>query len=127
MPSVAPPWTALLAGGVLLTGALSLGPVVWPRPQAPQVTRVALNAPAATTPRTEPPVYAATASVQPLISGRLNLNTASTEQLEALPKVGPALAARIVAARPLRSLADLDRVKGIGPSALKALQGLVTF
>ncbi|MBZ9713141.1 ComEA family DNA-binding protein [Deinococcus multiflagellatus] len=130
MPS-SPPWNALLAGGVLLTAALSLGPVIWPRAQAPQVTRVALPAPAATAPSreapTSPATYPATASVQPLISGRLNLNTATTEQLEALPKVGPALAARIVAGRPYRTLADLDRVKGIGPSALKTLQGLVTF
>ncbi|PTA67831.1 ComEA family DNA-binding protein [Deinococcus arcticus] len=126
MPSVAPPWTALLAGGVLLSAALSLGPALWPRPQAPQVTRVALGTPMAAT-SAEPPTYPATASVQPLISGRVNLNTASTEQLEALPRVGPALAARIVAGRPYRSLADLDRVKGIGPSALQTLRGLVTF
>ncbi|WP_221088120.1 ComEA family DNA-binding protein [Deinococcus aquaedulcis] len=126
MPS-SPPWSALLVGGVLLTAGLSLGPVIWPRAQAPQVTRVALPAPAATAPSREPPTYPATASVQPLISGRLNLNTATTEQLEALPRVGPAVAARIVAGRPYRSLADLDRVKGIGPSALQTLQGLVTF
>ncbi|GGR59707.1 competence protein ComEA [Deinococcus seoulensis] len=123
-------WTALLTAGTLLCAALSLGPALLPRPQVPAVTRVNLPPPAA--PPTagatrEPPSYPATASVQPLISGRVNLNTATPEQLEALPKVGPSLAAKLIAGRPYRSLADLDRVKGVGPSTLKTLTPLVSF
>lgn len=113
-----------LGVGVLLVAGLALGPLLRPA-TAPTVTRAALPAPAqAAAPA---PEYPTTASVKPLISGRVNLNSASREQLEALPRVGPALAARIVAARPYRSLADLDRVKGIGPSTLAALAPLVTF
>ena len=52
---------------------------------------------------------------------RVHLNTATPAELEALPRIGPALAARIRAARPFRRLADLDRVKGIGPATLKVL------
>jgi competence protein ComEA len=52
-------------------------------------------------------------------------NTASPEVLGALPKLGPALVGRLVAARdeaPFRSLDDLDvRVRGIGPATLAAL------
>ncbi|WP_291430033.1 ComEA family DNA-binding protein [Deinococcus sp.] len=124
-------WTALLAAGTLLCAAFSLGPALLPRPQVPVVTRVPLPPPSPTTApsgsRQEPPVYPATASVQPLISGRVNLNTATPEQLEALPKVGPSLAAKLIAGRPYRSLADLDRVKGVGPSTLKTLSPLVSF
>lgn len=119
------PWTALLAAGTLLVGGLSLQPTLFAAPHAPAVTRAAL--PPVQVAADPAPVYPTTASVTPLISGRLNLNTASREQLEALPKVGPALAERILAGRPYRSLADLDRVKGVGPGTLRALGPLVTF
>jgi competence protein ComEA len=122
-------WTLGLGIGVLLVGALALGPLVLPRPQVPTVTRVALPEPTAPVPTAspEPPTYPTTASIRPLISGKVNLNTASQEQLEALPKVGPAMAARIIAARPLRSQADLDAIKGVGEATLKVLVPLVSY
>ncbi|MCB9496578.1 MAG: ComEA family DNA-binding protein [Fibrobacteria bacterium] len=64
------------------------------------------------------------------VPARINPNTATREQLIALPGVGPALAARILEARvksPFRSLADLDRVKGIGPAKLETLRSHLTF
>lgn len=73
------------------------------------------------------PEYPATVSITPLVSDQLNLNTATEEQLESLPKVGPALAGRILAGRPYRGLDDLDAVKGVGPSLMKTLSPLVTF
>ncbi|GAA5512553.1 hypothetical protein Dcar01_01269 [Deinococcus carri] len=118
-------WTGVLASGLLTVAFLTLGPVLHPAPRVPTVTRVDLPPPRQA--QAAAPEYPTTASVQPLISGRVNLNSASLEQLEALPKVGPSLAARIVAGRPYRSLADLDRVKGVGPSTLAALAPLVTF
>ncbi|MDR6219545.1 MULTISPECIES: ComEA family DNA-binding protein [Deinococcus] len=121
-------WTLLLGGAVLLAAAFTLLPALFPQPRVPTVTRAALPAATSPVPSTpEPPTYPTTSSITPLISGRVNLNSASLEQLEALPKVGPALASRIVAGRPYRSLADLDRVKGVGPAALKALGPLVSF
>lgn len=121
----------VLGGGLLLVAALSLGPVLFPAPRVPVVTRVSLPAPAVP-PGTalagaSAPEYPTTASVTPLLSGRLNLNAATPEQLEALPRVGPALARRLIEARPYHTLGDLDRVKGVGPGTLNILAPLVTF
>jgi competence ComEA-like helix-hairpin-helix protein len=55
----------------------------------------------------------------------VDLNRADSEALQTLPGVGPALAARILAARQERvftSLDDLDRVPGIGPATLARLR-----
>lgn len=60
-------------------------------------------------------------------TGRVNVNTASPSELEALPGVGPKMAAKIVAGRPFAGMADLDKVKGIGPSMLKKLEPFVKF
>lgn len=116
-------WSALLLGAALLCGAWALWPVAFPAPRVPTVSHTDL--PLAQV--AAAPDYPATASITPLVSGLLNLNTATQEQLESLPKVGPALAERILAGRPYRSLQDLDAVKGIGASLMKTLTPLVTF
>jgi competence ComEA-like helix-hairpin-helix protein len=58
--------------------------------------------------------------------GRINVNTASQAELEALPGIGPVIARRIVAGRPYRSVEELDRVKGIGKKRLEEIRPLVT-
>ncbi len=59
------------------------------------------------------------------------VNEASSEDLEAIDGVGPALAAAIVTDRaargPFRSAADLDRVRGIGPSKAAAIDRHVIY
>jgi phosphatidylserine/phosphatidylglycerophosphate/cardiolipin synthase-like enzyme len=60
-------------------------------------------------------------------NGDLNVNTATPQQLESLPGIGPELAKRIIAGRPYRRLLDLERVRGLGPRKLEALQGHVGF
>jgi len=62
----------------------------------------------------------------PLAPGeRIDVNRADVVELDRLPKVGPALAARIVARRtergPFRTLADLDSVPGVGEALLAAV------
>jgi competence protein ComEA len=63
-------------------------------------------------------------------SAKIDLNTASEAQLDTLPGVGPATAGKIVSDRtengPFRTVDDLLRVPGIGPSKLEALKDLVT-
>jgi competence ComEA-like helix-hairpin-helix protein len=60
------------------------------------------------------------------LSGKLNLNTATEEQLMMLPTVGPAKAERIVTWRKknggFKRTADLRRVKGFGYKTFKRLE-----
>ena len=55
----------------------------------------------------------------------VNVNTASAEDLEAIPGIGPAMAARIIANRPYGAVDDLLRVKGIGPATLEKIRPYV--
>ena len=59
----------------------------------------------------------------------VDLNLASREDLQSLPGVGPALAARIVDARardgPFASVEDLRRVRGVGRATLERLRPLL--
>src|SRR5262249_29473839 len=57
---------------------------------------------------------------------RVNINTATVQELEALPGIGPVLAGRIIVGRPYRSVKELDRVPGIGPQRLEKIRSLVT-
>ncbi|MCR2809531.1 MULTISPECIES: ComEA family DNA-binding protein [unclassified Microbacterium] len=70
------------------------------------------------------------APVSPPGDGRVNLNTASEAELDTLPRIGPALAARIIEWRDANgrftSVEDLLAVPGIGDKMLEALRDLVT-
>lgn len=62
----------------------------------------------------------------PAIAQRININTASVEELQLLPGIGPSRAAAIIADRqangPFRSIDDLERVRGIGPGIVNGLR-----
>lgn len=62
--------------------------------------------------------------------GKINLNTASEQELQDLPGVGPATSAAIVQHREengrFESVEQLDDVPGIGPAILERLTPLVT-
>src|SRR6266508_3873161 len=62
--------------------------------------------------------------------GPVNLNTSTLAQLDALPGVGPVLAARIIDYRTkhggFRSVAELRQVPGVGDATFEQLKGLVT-
>ena len=61
---------------------------------------------------------------------KVSLSTATTEQLDGLPGVGPVTAQKILDYRTehgsFRSVDDLDAVPGIGPTRIEQLRDLVT-
>jgi len=61
---------------------------------------------------------------------RVDLNQATVEELDALPRIGPVLARRIVEHRTRRGMFatvdDLRGVRGIGPSTMERLRPLVS-
>ena len=62
-------------------------------------------------------------------SGPVSLSSATAEQLDTLPGVGPVTAQKIIAYRqqhgPFTSVEGLDAIPGIGPARIANLQGLV--
>ena len=69
-----------------------------------------------------------TAPTDPVI---ININTATSEQIQILPGIGPVLADRIVAYRdkygPFETVGELMNVSGIGEKKLEAIWDLVTI
>lgn len=66
----------------------------------------------------------------PAAAGPVSLGSATVEQLDELPGVGPVTAQKIVDYRaehgPFRSVDDLDAIPGIGPARLEQIRDLVT-
>ena len=68
-------------------------------------------------------------AAEPAAKPQININTATAGQLQLLPRVGPALAARIIEFRtangPYKAAEELMRVKGIGEKSFLKLKPLV--
>ena len=71
-----------------------------------------------------------TGAAAPGAGAKVSLGSATVEQLDELPGVGPVTAQKIVDWRtthgPFRSVEDLDDVPGIGPARIEQLRDLVT-
>ncbi len=69
------------------------------------------------------------ATASPSAENPINVNTASREDLEALPGIGPALSKRIEAYRSSKGsfqrVEELGRVSGIGPKTLATLRPMI--
>lgn len=106
---------------------------------APAVIAVVLAAwlTASTSVRTATPRAAHAGSSAAALQDRIDPNTAPWWELTALPQIGPTIAQRIVAFREdhaahaaspaFACLADLDRVRGIGPKTLARIGPFLRF
>lgn len=62
---------------------------------------------------------------RPPLDGPVSINRATSQELAALPGIGPALAERIIAARPFTTTDELLKVSGIGRKTYAAIEALI--
>jgi competence protein ComEA len=69
-------------------------------------------------------------AAKPLPAGKVNINTATVEQLATLPGVGPALAQRIVEHRQkagsFKNVQELMSIRGIGEKSFQKMEAHLT-
>lgn len=78
---------------------------------------------------TEAPAQSIEQLSQDNVTGKVNINTASSDELEKLPGIGPSTAQKIIADRssngPYETPEELKRVSGIGDKKFSALEDLI--
>ena len=122
---------ALLLAGLALAGAgvrYALAPASAAAPGDVQLAGIDTPPPR----RLRETARTAARLARPLLPGeRIDLDHADVTEITRLPRVGPALAQRIVAWRdqhgPFGSLARFDSVPGVGPRLVESLRPYVKF
>lgn len=114
---------ALLSGAILIGSGLCLGIGLFGN-QATEVAEVT-NATKVSGIQTN------SSLPDQVISGKININTASIDELDLLPGIGPTYAQRIVDYRkkngPFKTISEIQNVSGIGPKTFEKLKDLITI
>jgi competence protein ComEA len=121
-----------------LKNVRGIGPVTFEKVRDRfRIGSLALPRSAEAPPSPQPALPAAAPAPRPQASGGnkiqpgdppINVNTATADELQRLPGIGPVTAQAIIASRAnaaFQSVNDLDRVKGIGPKTLEKLRPFV--
>lgn len=110
---------ALLSGAILIGSGVSLGVGLF-GDQATEVT----DAPKVSGVQVENDLP------DQMINEKININTASADELDLLPSIGPVYAQRIIDYRnkngPFKSIEEIQNVSGIGPKTFEKLKDLIT-
>jgi competence protein ComEA len=95
--------------------------------------KAAQEAKAAAAEKADPAVEKSKASVEKGQSAlklgpghKININSATKEELAALPEVGPAKAQAIIVGRPYEKIEDIKKVKGIKPGTFSKIKDYIT-
>ena len=79
---------------------------------------------------TAPPAATSAPTSSSSAGNKININTATAKELEALPRIGPSIAQRIVDYRtangPFQTIEDILKVQGIGPATFAQIKDLIT-
>ena len=109
------------------TSDVTVEPTPAETPPAPQTDTGSVAG--AETPTETPKTTTTTKSTTPV--GKININTASAGQLDALPGIGPAYAGRIIDYRNanggFKSIEEVQNVKGIGPKTFDKMKDMITI
>ena len=116
------------AGGATADGAPGRLNLAAPLADGQQIVVPSTNSTAA--PSSQPLSPDPSTSSAPSPTNRLNINTATAAELEALPDIGPVTAARIVEYRtangPFNTIEEITDVRGIGPVTFDTIKDLIT-
>jgi len=102
-------------------------PVIPPPPAKRTIKEVPVKAMPAPAERAKSPAKVSTQPPARLAPGQVvNLNTATKEQLEALPDIGPVKAQAIIDGRPYKNTQDIMKIKGIKEGTFNKIKDYIT-
>ncbi len=111
----------------LLSAGTAPGWAQAPQPAAPART-MPPTAPAVPAPvRPTPPIVAAPAAAPAAAGSRVDINSATEAQLDALPGIGPVRSKAIVAGRPYTDIKDLETKKVLSAGVLAGIRGRIAL
>ncbi len=112
----------LLWAGLALSLAAGSAPAA-ARKEPVEKSEAAAPEKAAVTKKSAAPAKAAPAKLAP--GEKVNINTATKEELDKLPGIGPVKARRIVEGRPFDKIEDIMKVKGIKKGEFNKIKDLI--